>query len=104
MSYTRAQIEQANAECRYLGGRKGEGTLVDGKWYINPDFGGNPLCKKDEPSVVPSEEEEIKLQGTASNDTKTAGFMGLPNLAWIAIGGVILYYAYQKGMFKKFLK
>jgi len=34
----------------------------------------------------------------------TAGFMGLPNLAWIAIGGVALYYAYSKGMFKKLMK
>ena len=33
----------------------------------------------------------------------TAGFMGLPTIAWIAIGGVALYYAYSKGMFKKLL-
>ena len=34
----------------------------------------------------------------------TAGFMGLPTMAWIAIGGVALYYAYSKGMFKKLIK
>jgi hypothetical protein len=32
---------------------------------------------------------------------KKAGFMGLPNLAWIAIIGVGVYYAYSKGIFKK---
>lgn len=37
-------------------------------------------------------------------ETKTAGFMGLPTVAWIAIGGIALYYAYSKGMFKKILK
>lgn len=37
-------------------------------------------------------------------ETKTAGFMGLPTVAWIAIGGIALYFAYSKGMFKKILK
>jgi len=37
-------------------------------------------------------------------ETKKAGFMGLPTVAWIAIGGIALYYAYSKGMFKKILK
>ena len=34
----------------------------------------------------------------------TAGFMGLPKVAWIAIIGVGVYYAYSKGMFKKLIK
>jgi hypothetical protein len=39
-----------------------------------------------------------------SSSTTTAGFMGIPNIAWIAIVGVGLYYAYSQGMFKKLLK
>jgi len=35
---------------------------------------------------------------------KTAGYMGIPKIAWIAIIGVGVYYAYSKGMFKKLLK
>lgn len=38
---------------------------------------------------------------TPADEPKKAGFMGLPNLAWIAIIGVGVYYAYTKGMFKK---
>ena len=34
----------------------------------------------------------------------TAGFMGLPTIAWVAIGGIALYYAYSQGIFKKLLK
>ena len=44
MSYGTAQIEKANEECRHLGGRQGEGTLMGDRWIINPDFGGNPAC------------------------------------------------------------
>ena len=36
--------------------------------------------------------------------TTTAGFMGLPKVAWIAIIGVGVYYAYSKGMLKKLIK
>ena len=48
----------------------------------------------------------VKIEDAPVDTPKvvTAGFMGLPNLAWIAIGGVALYYAYSKGMFKKILK
>jgi hypothetical protein len=34
----------------------------------------------------------------------TAGYMGIPNIAWIAIGGVAIYYAYSKGMLNKLIK
>lgn len=54
-------------------------------------------------AIGPTGEGPLDEDGTPIK-TKTAGFMGLPNLAWFAIGGVVLYYAYQKGMFKKFLK
>ena len=50
----------------------------------------------------------VKIEdGTVGVDTPkvvTAGFMGLPTMAWIAIGGVALYYAYSKGMLKKLIK
>ena len=32
---------------------------------------------------------------------KVAGYMGIPQIGWIAIIGVGVYYAYSKGMFKK---
>ena len=35
---------------------------------------------------------------------KTAGYMGIPKIAWVALIGVGVYYAYSKGMFKKLLK
>jgi len=41
---------------------------------------------------------------TSTDVVKTAGFMGLPKIAWIAIIGAGLYYAYSKGMLKKFMK
>lgn len=34
----------------------------------------------------------------------TAGYMGIPKIAWLVIIGGGLYYAYSKGMFKKILK
>ena len=36
--------------------------------------------------------------------TKKAGFMGIPTIAWVALIGVGVYYAYSKGMFKKLMK
>ena len=54
-----------------------------------------------------SQEEEIvdtEEIGSTPMGLNTAGFMGLPTMAWIAIGGVALYYAYSKGMFKKLIK
>tara|TARA_R110001592_G_scaffold196051_1_gene443766 strand:+ start:769 stop:972 length:204 start_codon:yes stop_codon:yes gene_type:complete len=33
--------------------------------------------------------------------TKSAGYMGIPKIGWIAIIGVGLYYAYTKGFLKK---
>ena len=39
-----------------------------------------------------------------SKKVVTAGFMGLPKTAWIAIVGVSLYYAYSKGMLKELIK
>ena len=74
---------------------------------------------KDDPQVKEELLAEAELigpgdnVGTAPVDVKptTAGFngygnkfMGLPNLAWIAIIGVGVYYAYSKGMFKKLMK
>jgi hypothetical protein len=32
--------------------------------------------------------------------TKSAGYMGIPKIGWIAIIGVLGYFAYTKGMFK----
>lgn len=37
----------------------------------------------------------------ADTDTKKAGFMGLPTIAWVVFIGVGVYYAYTKGVFKK---
>jgi len=34
------------------------------------------------------------------SSTKSAGYMGIPKIGWIAIIGVGVYYAYTKGMFK----
>ena len=53
-----------------------------------------------------SERGQSKTPGDAcvNTDVTTAGFMGLPKIAWIAIIGVGVYYAYSKGMFKKLLK
>ena len=70
MSFSVIQVEEANKECRYLHSRGSKGPL-------NPDFGGNPDCK---PQV--------------------AGYMGIPKIGWIAIIGVLGYFAYTKGMFK----
>jgi|TARA_R110000851_G_scaffold56807_4_gene132689 hypothetical protein len=41
---------------------------------------------------------------TNTPTTTTAGFMGLPNIVWIAIAGGVIYYGNKKGMFKKILK
>jgi predicted nucleic acid-binding Zn-ribbon protein len=45
-----------------------------------------------------------KEGGKYAAKVNTAGFMGLPKVAWIAIIGVGVYYAYSKGMFKKLIK
>ena len=62
-------------------------------------------------NIGPTGEGPLNDDGTpvikvmdASYTTNTAGFMGIPNIAWIAIVGVGLYYAYSQGMFKKLLK
>jgi len=59
------------------------------------------------PDLETEEEELLADADTVVADADavaTAGFMGLPTMAWIAIGGVALYYAYSKGMFKKLIK
>ena len=48
--------------------------------------------------------ETVETACVSTDTTTTAGFMGLPKVAWIVIGGVALYFAYSKGMFKKILK
>ena len=85
MSYRNSEVEQANKECRHLAGRGGEGTKMGDRWVINPNYGGNPDCEK-------------------KSKTNTAGYMGIPQIGWIAIIGVGVYYAYTKGMFKKLIK
>jgi|ETNvirenome_6_85_1030632.scaffolds.fasta_scaffold00199_8 hypothetical protein len=49
-------------------------------------------------------DDDTTDDSTPSLGEKTAGFMGLPKIAWIAIIGVGVYYAYSKGMLKKLLK
>lgn len=49
------------------------------------------------------EEQTIKYP-TGELSPQTAGFMGLPKIAWIAIIGIGVYYAYSKGMLKKIIK
>jgi len=48
--------------------------------------------------------EKIVVVGEEIKTTTTAGYMGIPNIAWIAIGGVAIYYAYSKGMLNKLIK
>ena len=71
-----------------------------------PIFHNDPVI---EPVITDEDiiDEDIDTSDTTSDDdstTKTAGFMGIPTIAWIAIGGVALYYAYSKGMLKKIIK
>lgn len=71
-----------------------------------------PKWKEPTPTVVVEDEiinediDETTDDETTDDDTstKTAGFMGVPTIAWIAIGGVALYFAYKKGMLKKIIK
>jgi len=60
----------------------------------------NPVITDEKPTEDPVDTTST----TNGDDTKTAGFMGLPKIAWIAIIGAGLYYAYSKGMFKKLMK
>lgn len=75
---------------------------------IKTDKFGSPVSPVRPPVEETDEttdESDNGTNGTTTNgETKTAGFMGLPTIAWIAIGGIAVYYAYSKGMFKKFLK
>jgi hypothetical protein len=48
--------------------------------------------------------DDVDTDLDAPLGVQTAGFMGLPKIAWIAIIGAGLYYAYSKGMLKKFMK
>ena len=61
----------------------------------------NPVITDEKPTEDPA---DTTTSTTNGDNTKTAGFMGLPKIAWIAIIGVGLYYAYSKGMFKKLMK
>ena len=65
-----------------------------------------PNVKVAPPSPEPETEVVADSTTTEIEDSKTkkAGFMGLPTIAWVAIIGVGVYYAYSKGMFKKLLK
>tara|TARA_R100000908_G_C3755948_1_gene150531 strand:+ start:2956 stop:3246 length:291 start_codon:yes stop_codon:yes gene_type:complete len=67
------------------------------------------IPKYKEPDITDEEiiDEDVDTTDTSTDDdstTKTAGFMGIPTIAWIAIGGVALYFAYKKGMLKKIIK
>ena len=79
------------------------GEILVGKWFLNPDTG------EWEEEVVEDINKDTVDDDTTDDSTpslgeKTAGFMGLPKIAWIAIIGVGVYYAYSKGMLKKLLK
>jgi hypothetical protein len=37
----------------------------------------------------------------ATDNVTSAGYMGIPKIGWIAIIGVLGYFAYKKGVFKK---
>jgi|TARA_B100001094_G_scaffold308747_1_gene341726 hypothetical protein len=55
--------------------------------------------------ATPEPTTEVAAESTTTEvvdgKTKKAGFMGLPTLAWVAIIGAGVYYAYTKGVFKK---
>jgi len=44
------------------------------------------------------------ISDTTTPTPTTAGYMGIPKIAWVAIIGVGVYYAYSKGMLDKILK
>jgi len=84
MSYTTSQVDQANKECRHLGGRGGEGTKIGDRWIINPTYGGNPDCVK-----------------SSSGNIVTAGVGGnIPKVVWWLAGlGAIYYIGKQQKWF-----
>jgi hypothetical protein len=51
----------------------------------------------------PDETEGDPLPDTqlATDNVTSAGYMGIPKIGWIAIIGVLGYFAYKKGVFKK---
>ena len=70
--------------------------------------GGQDVTGRNTPSdYVPCENQGgivtgiTGAQGINSSDgLVSAGYMGIPKIGWIAIIGVLGYFAYTKGMFK----
>tara|TARA_R100000908_G_scaffold64977_2_gene50977 strand:+ start:2268 stop:2483 length:216 start_codon:yes stop_codon:yes gene_type:complete len=63
-----------------------------------------------DPEYIKKVNEELYGDNSSVEDTplpastQSAGYMGIPQIGWIAIIGVGVYYAYTKGMFKKLIK
>ena len=53
------------------------------------------------PNLNPAVEYDGQPFPPGRTSTQVAGYMGIPQIGWIAIIGVGVYYAYSKGMFKK---
>jgi hypothetical protein len=66
--------------------------------------GTQDITGKGTPNKIPCENQGGEIGGYTGSSTplglKTSGYMGIPKIGWIAIIGVLGYYAYTKGMFK----
>ena len=70
-----------------------EGTDPEYIKKVNEELYGDNSSVEDTPLPV----EDTPLPPSI----KSAGYMGIPKIGWIAIIGVGLYYAYTKGFLKK---
>jgi hypothetical protein len=91
------KLEQCKTDAQALGMVLGQPNTVT--WVTNCLNG-----KTNETAIVTPTPTTPTTTTTITTTPKTAGIMGLPNIAWVAIAGVAIYYGNKKGMFKKILK
>ena len=97
------KLEQCQADAEGLGMVLGQPDTV--KWVTDCLRGKHAQVKTD-PTLIDDPIPVLPTTTTTTTTTKptTAGFMGLPNIAWIGLGLLAVYYGNKKGMFKKILK
>lgn len=99
------KLKQCQADAQASGMVLGQPDTV--KWVTDCLQGKHPHIKIDptviDDPIIPTPTTTTTTI-TTSPTVKTAGFMGLPNLIWIGVAGLAIYYGNKKGMFKKILK
>ena len=66
-------------------------TFIDPSEYKPPI--ADPILEEE---VAIEEALDEVIENKEDGSVKTAGFMGLPTIAWILIGGAVVYFAFGK--------